>query len=192
MRERSSRNRRMRHMPAMSRGPPRTTTSSCPRGRRGGPIASSRASAVAASRFASWSGMPPSLYAPRWATMPTRPAARHGGWTATRSQCNAHLVCCAAISPSASCHAPRLLYRFPGLSLRLCSCFFVTLATSGGDTYSDAADRIVKTYSGGMRRLLDLAVSLIAAPPVLFLDEPTTGLDPRSRNSLWAMLDELV
>jgi ABC-2 type transport system ATP-binding protein len=57
---------------------------------------------------------------------------------------------------------------------------------------TDAAGRIVKTYSGGMRRRLDLAVSLIAAPPVLFLDEPTTGLDPRSRISLWAMLDELV
>jgi ABC-2 type transport system ATP-binding protein len=57
---------------------------------------------------------------------------------------------------------------------------------------TDAADRIVRTYSGGMRRRLDLAVSLIAAPPVLFLDEPTIGLDPRSRNGLWAMLDELV
>jgi daunorubicin resistance ABC transporter ATP-binding subunit len=57
---------------------------------------------------------------------------------------------------------------------------------------TDAADRIVKTYSGGMRRRLDLAVSLIAAPPVLFLDEPTTGLDPRSRNDLWDVLRELV
>jgi ABC-2 type transport system ATP-binding protein len=57
---------------------------------------------------------------------------------------------------------------------------------------TNAAGRIVKTYSGGMRRRLDLAVSLIAAPPVLFLDEPTAGLDPRSRNDLWAMLSELV
>ena len=57
---------------------------------------------------------------------------------------------------------------------------------------ADAADRVVKTYSGGMRRRLDLAVSLIAAPPVLFLDEPTTGLDPRSRNDLWDVLRGLV
>jgi len=57
---------------------------------------------------------------------------------------------------------------------------------------TDAADRIVKTYSGGMRRRLDLATSLIAAPPVLFLDEPTTGLDPRSRNDLWEVLRGLV
>jgi ABC-2 type transport system ATP-binding protein len=57
---------------------------------------------------------------------------------------------------------------------------------------SDAGDRIAKTYSGGMRRRLDLAVSLIATPPVLFLDEPTTGLDPRSRLELWAVLRELV
>ncbi len=57
---------------------------------------------------------------------------------------------------------------------------------------AEAGDRIVKTYSGGMRRRLDLAVSLIAVPPVLFLDEPTTGLDPRSRVELWDVLRELV
>ncbi|HET7397195.1 MAG TPA: ATP-binding cassette domain-containing protein [Intrasporangium sp.] len=57
---------------------------------------------------------------------------------------------------------------------------------------ADAGDRIIKTYSGGMRRRLDLAVSLIAAPPVLFLDEPTTGLDPRSRVELWDVLRNLV
>jgi ABC-2 type transport system ATP-binding protein len=57
---------------------------------------------------------------------------------------------------------------------------------------TDAADRIVKTYSGGMRRRLDLAVSLVASPPVLFLDEPTTGLDPRSRADLWGVLRGLV
>ena len=57
---------------------------------------------------------------------------------------------------------------------------------------SDAGDRIAKTYSGGMRRRLDLAVSLIATPPVLFLDEPTTGLDPRSRVELWDVLRGLV
>jgi ABC-2 type transport system ATP-binding protein len=57
---------------------------------------------------------------------------------------------------------------------------------------ADAADRVVKSYSGGMRRRLDLAVSLIAAPPVLFLDEPTTGLDPRSRVELWEVLRGLV
>jgi ABC-2 type transport system ATP-binding protein len=56
----------------------------------------------------------------------------------------------------------------------------------------DAADRPVRAYSGGMRRRLDLAVSLIAAPPVLFLDEPTTGLDPRSRSDLWEVLRDLV
>jgi len=57
---------------------------------------------------------------------------------------------------------------------------------------TDAGDRIAKTYSGGMRRRLDLAVSLIAAPPVLFLDEPTTGLDPHSRSELWEVLRRLV
>ncbi|MDT0186177.1 ATP-binding cassette domain-containing protein [Microbacterium sp. ARD31] len=57
---------------------------------------------------------------------------------------------------------------------------------------TDAANRVVKTYSGGMRRRLDLAVSLVATPPVLFLDEPTTGLDPRSRVELWDVLRDLV
>ena len=57
---------------------------------------------------------------------------------------------------------------------------------------SDAADRPTKTYSGGMRRRLDLAASLIVSPPVIFLDEPTTGLDPRSRNSMWEVIKELV
>ena len=55
-----------------------------------------------------------------------------------------------------------------------------------------AADKPVKTYSGGMRRRLDLAASLIGRPPVLFLDEPTTGLDPRTRNELWQLIGELV
>jgi ABC-2 type transport system ATP-binding protein len=55
-----------------------------------------------------------------------------------------------------------------------------------------AAERPAKTYSGGMRRRLDLAVSLIAAPPVIFLDEPTTGLDPRSRLSMWAIIKKLL
>ncbi len=57
---------------------------------------------------------------------------------------------------------------------------------------TDASGRVVKTYSGGMRRRLDLAASLIASPPVLFLDEPTTGLDPRSRLEMWALIEELV
>lgn len=56
----------------------------------------------------------------------------------------------------------------------------------------DAADRPAKTYSGGMRRRLDLAVSLIATPPVIFLDEPTTGLDPRSRQAMWDIIKNLL
>jgi len=56
----------------------------------------------------------------------------------------------------------------------------------------DAAGRPAKTYSGGMRRRLDLAAALVAKPPVLFLDEPTTGLDPRSRLDLWSTIEELV
>jgi ABC-2 type transport system ATP-binding protein len=57
---------------------------------------------------------------------------------------------------------------------------------------TDAADRVVKTYSGGMRRRLDLAASLVARPPVLFLDEPTTGLDPTSRQRMWGVIRGLV
>ncbi len=57
---------------------------------------------------------------------------------------------------------------------------------------ADAADRAAKTYSGGMRRRLDLAAALVAEPPVLFLDEPTTGLDPRSRLGLWSVIEALV
>jgi ABC-2 type transport system ATP-binding protein len=57
---------------------------------------------------------------------------------------------------------------------------------------TDAAGRIAKTYSGGMRRRLDLAASLVLLPPVLFLDEPTTGLDPRSRRQVWSMISALV
>jgi ABC-2 type transport system ATP-binding protein len=56
---------------------------------------------------------------------------------------------------------------------------------------SDAGDRLLKTYSGGMRRRLDLAASLMVSPPVLFLDEPTTGLDPRSRLELWDVIKDL-
>ncbi|MEO3862973.1 ATP-binding cassette domain-containing protein [Acrocarpospora sp. B8E8] len=57
---------------------------------------------------------------------------------------------------------------------------------------ADAADRQTRTYSGGMRRRLDLAASLVARPKVIFLDEPTTGLDPRSRNGMWDVIRELV
>src|SRR5882724_168080 len=56
---------------------------------------------------------------------------------------------------------------------------------------ADAADRTAKTYSGGMRRRLDLASSLLTQPRVLFLDEPTTGLDPRSRNEIWEIVRDL-
>jgi ABC-2 type transport system ATP-binding protein len=57
---------------------------------------------------------------------------------------------------------------------------------------TDAGDRPIKTYSGGMRRRLDLAASIVARPQVLFLDEPTTGLDPRTRQDLWRFIRELV
>ena len=57
---------------------------------------------------------------------------------------------------------------------------------------TDAADRVTSGYSGGMRRRLDLAATLVSEPEVLFLDEPTTGLDPRARTELWSVLDQLV
>lgn len=57
---------------------------------------------------------------------------------------------------------------------------------------SDAADRPTKTYSGGMRRRLDLAAALVVSPPVMFMDEPTTGLDPRNRQELWEVIKQLV
>jgi ABC-2 type transport system ATP-binding protein len=59
-------------------------------------------------------------------------------------------------------------------------------------TLTDARDKLAREYSGGMRRRLDLAATLVAAPEVLFLDEPTTGLDPRARNDLWDVLEHLV
>ncbi|MDV9176460.1 ATP-binding cassette domain-containing protein [Streptomyces sp. W16] len=57
---------------------------------------------------------------------------------------------------------------------------------------ADAADRTAKTYSGGMRRRLDLAAALVVSPPVMFMDEPTTGLDPRNRQMLWEVIKRLV
>lgn len=57
---------------------------------------------------------------------------------------------------------------------------------------TDAANRPSKTYSGGMRRRLDIAAALVVRPPVLFLDEPTTGLDPNSRNAVWQVVEDLV
>ncbi|MFE9098663.1 ATP-binding cassette domain-containing protein [Streptomyces sp. NPDC007264] len=57
---------------------------------------------------------------------------------------------------------------------------------------TDAADRPTKTYSGGMRRRLDLAAALVVRPPVMFMDEPTTGLDPRNRQQLWDVIKQLV
>jgi ABC-2 type transport system ATP-binding protein len=62
----------------------------------------------------------------------------------------------------------------------------------GAFDLTDAADRPVRTYSGGMRRRLDIAASLVHRPPILFLDEPTTGLDITSRNALWDMIRDLV
>jgi ABC-type multidrug transport system ATPase subunit len=65
-------------------------------------------------------------------------------------------------------------------------------AVLNGIGLTDAADRRVKTYSGGMRRRIDLASSLVGRPQVLFLDEPTTGVDPASRRDLWQLIEDLV
>src|ERR671919_415622 len=75
------------------------------------------------------------------------------------------------------------LYHLPRATVRRRAAELLERLGLGAD-----ADRLVKTYSGGMRRRLDLAATLVAQPPVLFLDEPTTGLDPASRNDLWALL----
>jgi ABC-2 type transport system ATP-binding protein len=84
----------------------------------------------------------------------------------------------------------RMMGRLSGLSRR-----HARLRASGlleRFELTDAARRRVATYSGGMRRRLDLAASLVAAPSVIFLDEPTTGLDPRSRQALWQLISELA
>ena len=83
-----------------------------------------------------------------------------------------------------------LIGRLHGLSKRAARARADALLDQFG--LADARDRLVKTYSGGMRRRLDLAASLVAAPCVLFLDEPTTGLDPLAREALWQTLRDLV
>jgi ABC-2 type transport system ATP-binding protein len=79
-----------------------------------------------------------------------------------------------------------LLYRLPGAEARRRAADVLERFALG-----DAAERRVSTYSGGMRRRLDLAAGLIGRPPVVLLDEPTTGLDPRSRQELWRIVEEL-
>jgi ABC-2 type transport system ATP-binding protein len=83
-----------------------------------------------------------------------------------------------------------LLGRLQGLSRRDAKVRADELLEGFGLT--DAAGRLVKNYSGGMRRRLDISASLVVTPPVMFLDEPTTGLDPRSRNQVWDIIRALV
>ena len=83
-----------------------------------------------------------------------------------------------------------LLSRLLGLSRRDAKARTVELLDAFG--LSDAADRLVRQYSGGMRRRLDIAASIVVTPRLLFLDEPTTGLDPRSRNQVWDIVRALV
>jgi len=83
-----------------------------------------------------------------------------------------------------------MIGRLYGLSRRQARCRAADLADQLD--LDSAAGRLVRTYSGGMRRRLDVAATLLAEPPVLFLDEPTTGLDPRGRLALWQVLSELT
>jgi ABC-2 type transport system ATP-binding protein len=80
--------------------------------------------------------------------------------------------------------------RLAGLSRRQARAFADSLLGRFG--LAEAADRVLKGYSGGMRRRLDLAASIVTRPPVLFLDEPTTGLDPASRQAMWDVIRDLV
>lgn len=84
----------------------------------------------------------------------------------------------------------RMMGRLAGMSARQASARADELLTSFG--LQDAADRHLSTYSGGMRRRLDLALSLTGHPDIVFLDEPTTGLDPRSRFAMWDVIESLV
>ncbi len=84
----------------------------------------------------------------------------------------------------------RMMGRLAGMSARVSSARADELLVSFG--LQDAADRHLSTYSGGMRRRLDLALSLTGHPDIVFLDEPTTGLDPRSRFAMWDVIESLV
>jgi len=84
----------------------------------------------------------------------------------------------------------RMVGRLTHMSKRACSARADQLLEQFDLT--DAANRTLKTYSGGMRRRLDLAAALVGQPPILFLDEPTTGLDPQSRQDLWVVIEALV
>jgi ABC-2 type transport system ATP-binding protein len=128
--------------------------------------------------------------------LPTTGTARVGGLdvvTEAAAVRTPHRARGAGPRPSTRCSARvnlrlvgRLYHLNRGLARRRADELLERLGLAGD------ADRLVKTFSGGMRRRLDLAATLVAAPPVLFLDEPTTGLDPASRRELWELLGELV
>jgi ABC-2 type transport system ATP-binding protein len=97
----------------------------------------------------------------------------------------------ASVDENLTAHENLLLFgRLHGLSRKAAAQKGDELLASFG--LSDAADRQIKKFSGGMRRRLDLAVSLISQPPLIFLDEPTTGLDPRTRGQMWETIRRLV